>query len=193
MKTICILITFLSSFLLLNSQTDILKSIKQDYYDIQKEIDAQKNEDIPQNNTKIVVNQMMPAIGCQTVEYDLYFYLNENEFDVSFDHSLWFATREYNVAQSMFVYEEFLYDGDGNLSFYFQIEKTETCKQLRCYFNENKLIKVIYKEGLLDADYGCGNYKIVLESENELPEDYKLGDILDRAKNIIKIHSLLDR
>lgn len=193
MKRFCFFLALMLSAFAANSQVELIENIKQNYYYVQKVIKAQITEDIPENNAKIVINQLMPAIGSQTIEYNFYFSLIELDDEVSFDHNLNFATRKYNVAQSMFVYEEFLFDENGDLIFYFQSEQSEICKQIRCYFNKNKLIKVIYKEAELNDEYECSKYKVILESKNKLPEDYGLGYIQGTANDLLEIHRLLDK
>lgn len=195
MKNLIVLLLLFSSIFPIFSQTDALKNIRQQYSDVHRDIKAQKNEDIPKNHAQIIINQMMPSIGAQTIEYNFYFSLVEPVDDYSFDHYLSFATRKYNVAQSLFVYEEFLYDSDGNLIFYFDKELSQNCTELRCYFENNKLFKVLYKVADLEANKcpDASKYKTILNSKNELPEDFSLNVIKSSADDILTIYRLLDK
>ncbi len=196
MKNLFIFVVFMIFSVFGNTQTGKIESIREQYSFAQQEISGQKNEDLPENNMHIVINQMMPAIGSQTVEYYFYFQLKEPDDDVSFLHDLFFVTRKYNVAESSEIYEEFLFDLSGNLIFYFQNAREEKCKQIRCYFSDNKLIKVLYKEADLNEDEECpasSKYKLVLQSKNKLPEDYALEYIQATAKNIASFFNLIDK
>lgn len=194
MKRIEIILVFILIVVFANSQNSEIVNIKQQYYNVHQEITAQQNQDVPENNAKIIVNQTMPAIGPQTIEYNFYFQLKDLEDDVSFEHDLLFVTRTYNIAASYFFYEEFLYDLSGKLIFYYSSVHDTICKQLRCYFKDDVLIKVIYKQADF-VDFECpenDDFNVVLESKDKLPEDYTLETIQGTGYDMKTIYNILD-
>ncbi|RLD48920.1 MAG: hypothetical protein DRI94_11850 [Bacteroidetes bacterium] len=195
MKSLQIIILFFCFAGVLNAQTNEIKNIREQYTQIQKEIAAQKNDDMPKNNMHIIVNQNMPGIGEQQIEYHFYFELEDIQDQVPEHHNMFFATRQYNVAASSDTYEEFLYDLSGNLLFYFQKTSEEKCKQLRCYFKDNKLIKVIYKEADLidDTCPSSSKYKVLIQSKNKLPQDFGMEYLRSTSKSIMSIFKALDK
>ena len=198
MKLFKLSVLFLSFFGVLKAQTNDIKHIREKYSAIQKQIVAQKNNDIPENNTHIIIKQNMPAIGEQQIDYNFYFELedyNGSDDKIPEHHNLLFATRKYNVAASSETYEEFLYDESGNLIFYFQKVREEKCSQLRCYFKDNKLIKVIYKEAAVIDDKcpSASKYKVILQSKNKLPEDFGMEYLRSVSKKIKTIFTALDK
>lgn len=191
-----VLFSLLSS--VMYSQKSDIQFIRESYNEAQEKIKHQKNDDIPQDNMKISVNQNMPAIGPQTIDYVFYFDLIFDEEKTEYIHSLNFATRQYNVAASVFSYEEFLYNADGELIFYFLKEENaydEKTFELRLYYKDENLIKVLAKElkegGNPDNP---ADYEVSLLSKNEVPsyfEDYKNG-VIPLGKTIKSIYEKVD-
>mgnify|MGYP000875007147 CR=1 FL=1 len=154
MKKITLLL--LSNFiaLLLLSQNNDISYIQQKYKEAKANIASQEKGDIPTDCYTFELNQNLPAIGPQTITYKLYFKLEEiSDIDSVFPYqqTLFFATRQYNIAASLFAYEEYLFD-NNKLIFVFVNEKSETCVQKRFYFkNETPFLTKISKFNDIDC------------------------------------------
>ena len=192
---------FLLTFLLFGNsfvfgQNDEISQIKEYYYYIQENIEHQKNGDIPADSLHIVLEQNMPAIGPQIFTYNFYFSMPFDDETYEYYHSLSFVKRTYNVAASMYVYEEFLYNGIGDLVFYYMKYETETCKEIRYYFSDKKLIKAEVRELKIDGDcQKFDNYEVVFQSNNKFPEFYteEFTDIYEKSQNIKDIFKIIDK
>ena len=188
-----ILILFSSTFVF--SQNEDIQDIREIYYLIQEKIEHQNNGDIPEDNLQIVLNQNMPAIGPQTIDYNFYFTLDFDDGIGEYVHTLDFVTRSYNIAASLYVYEEFLYNGVGDLVFYYMKYESAACKEIRFYFSNNELIKATVKE--LNVDGNCEEFEdftISYQSKNEFPEFYieEFTDIQEKSQHIKDIYKLLE-
>ncbi len=190
LSTFCLL---LLSIFILNAQEQDITKIKQLYNDAQENIAYQKNGDIPEDNIHLVINQNMPALGPQTYDYNFYFTLDYSEEEPGeYFHTLCFVNRSFNFAQSAFYYEEFLYDKNGDLVFYFLRMKAAFCFELRCYFKDENLIKILIKEVNSDGDCENSNdYVITHQSVNEVPYNYEeyvnsIKPASEKIKNIFK-------
>ncbi|MBN2892460.1 MAG: hypothetical protein JXL97_11380 [Bacteroidales bacterium] len=184
---------------IINAQNSDIQFIRDSYNSAQENINYQLNEEIPQDNMKITVNQNIAAIGPQTIEYTYYFdYVFLDEPTYEYTHKLYFATRSYNVAASLFSYEEFLYNENGELIFYFLRENSaysELDFEIRLYYKQNQLIKVIAKELKEAGDpENSDDYVKTFEAKNDVPEYFedRINTIINLGKSIKDIYLKVD-
>ena len=98
---------------------------------------------------EVNVKQNLPGTGYHKERIRLYFYEDEcdeeNTDGTLLSRSLHFVTWKYNYAAREF-YEEYLYDKQGNIEFaYIRNADMDHFKggELRCYFQNGKLFKVL--------------------------------------------------
>lgn len=165
---------FLLAFSSLNviAQNDVMQKIVKLYTEAKDIVQQQKNEDIPIDCFTYILNQNLPAIGQQTIKYDMYFTLDNNEDngdEPTYLQTLKLVEKSYNIAAGKF-YEEFLFD-KGELVFYYGKEIYINCNEIRMYFDNKSLIKM--KVTTFDAD-SC---KTILNQETftnkNVPSEYK--------------------
>lgn len=196
MKIIYLISFFLISSFSVFSQTKEIKQIKELYYSVQENIEQQRNEEIPQDNLQIILNQNMAAIGPQTVSYNFYFTLKFDEEETyEYYHTLNFVTRSYNIAASVYYYEEFLYNDKGELIFYFLKQESEYSFEIRCYYSNNELINITIKDLKEDGNYqNSADYIQTYESTNKIPENHEedCKFIKLKAENILEIYKKID-
>jgi len=159
-------------------------------YDVAKSIiDAQKNGDIPDDHYQINLNQNLPAVGPQTISYDMYFSLADNMDDDDFyDQKLKITEKSYNIAGNSF-YEEYLFE-NGKLIFFFYKEKFNNCREIRVYFSQEDVVWL--SETNFDED-DCQNIISQVEYSNKnLPADYNesIENAIIEAKIIMKLFNM---
>lgn len=195
MKKIMFLLGLVLFFIETFSQESEIKFIREQYSKAQENIGYQRDSLIPLDNIKITLNQNMPAIGQQTFDYNFFFTLEySEEVDGEYFHQLYFATKSYNIAASYFSYEEFLFNEKEELIFYFLKYRSgyepEFNREIRCYFNNNKLIKITVKEAPFENDDESELvFKQVYESTSKVPDNFKedydnLFSTLENIKDI---------
>ncbi len=196
MKKIVLINILMCSCFLLNAQNSHISKIRSDYSEIQKSIQNQRT-DIPKNDISIIQNQNVAGIGEQKIEYKFWFDIIYYDSD-DMKHRLDFATRKYHIAASVYSYEEFMFDNAGNLSFYYIRLNSEYEKidyEIRLYFNNKKLIKVIAKELQPNGNRRkSSDYKKTFESADKVPnyfsDNYK--NLPTLAKDIKNLFYIVD-
>jgi len=197
MKKIIFLFLIISIFFQISfSQEAEIKKIRELYKTAQENIGYQRDSLIPFDNLKITLNQNMPAIGQQTFDYEFYFSLEySEETEGEYFHQLYFATKSYNIAASYFSYEEFLFNDKGELVFYFikysSGYEPEFNREVRCYFQNEKLIKINVKEAPLNYDDENPIFNQIYENSNVVPDYFKedYSYILSTAEEIKNIYN----
>lgn len=96
-----------------------------------------KEAELPPNQTVVTSNYMAAGAG-PVNDVTTYFYLGDYDEDLNRQiYAVNFIVRKYNVGATEF-YQEFLFDEDGILIFYFEkSDKDET----RYYWGYNELVK----------------------------------------------------
>ncbi len=191
MRRFLFLVVLFLQFFYTYSQNNDIDFIRDLYNQTQKKINSQKDSLVPQDNMRIVLNRNMPAIGPQKISYKFYFTLCLNESDsVYYYHKLDFVKCSYNFAASAFYYEEFLFDNRANLVFYFLRYKSQITREYRCYFKDNKLIKITVKKLKENGNAeNFNDYQQVFESTNKIPEYFRndYAKINSKADDVLKI------
>lgn len=196
MKTISILITIISFVVSVEAQNTDIAFIQQKYKEAKSIISSMEANEIPMDFYTFVLNQNLPAIGQQTITYKLYFKLEEiSNIDSVFPYqqTLIFATRQYNIAASVFAYEEYLFD-KNQLIFVFVNEKTETCLQQRFYFKKqniflakiSKFSDIDCKQLLEEAKFE--SKKIPIETQQIIEEKKAIANIILSIFNTFKAY-----
>jgi hypothetical protein len=97
---------------------------------------------------------------------------------------LYYVTVEYNIAASVKYHIEYLYNDKAELIFCFYQEVTgydNLYKEIRFYFDSNKLIKYSDKEFMLNEDMSQGS----IQKQEELTEKFS-KEVLSSAASYIK-------
>lgn len=92
---------------------------------------------LPANKLVANADYMVPGSGPSKEVISYHFSLKEDEEGGPSYHQLYFLTRKYNVAARTY-YQEFLYDGQGRLVFFF--EQGEQVNETRYYWNGSELV-----------------------------------------------------
>jgi hypothetical protein len=147
---------------------------KQDIANAQKKA----KEGAPANETVVNSNYMLPGNGPGKCATHYYYTLKEDENLGRFFFTPYFITNSYNVAAHKY-YQEFLYDKEGNLVFYYEKNnQSGKDEETRFYFAQDGLDT---EEGLV--------YEINTGSRQmEPPFVYRLGSELLNA-----FHFLMNR
>lgn len=130
----------------------IIANIRKKYAQVKQRQDSKKKAELPPDETVITSNYM--AAGAGPVK-DVTRYYYDGDFDEDLgreDYKVYFMVRKYNVGAKGF-YQEFLYDDDGSLIFFF--EKSDT-NETRYYWSKDGLAKEDIKgEPLTDEVFAC--------------------------------------
>lgn len=149
MKTKFLLIPFLSLFCAFNFDTaaQSVADVRELYNQVKADI-ARQNDDIHMvNKWDLTMQHNVPGIGPQTIKFALnlspYSYSDDGQ---TLPHKLQLASCSYNVAARK-IYEEFLYDADGQLVFAYRtqplLDDNATKQHVRIYRHKNKLLKLL--------------------------------------------------
>ncbi|MBN2663725.1 MAG: hypothetical protein JXR68_08760 [Bacteroidales bacterium] len=191
MKKFCLL--FLSSLLSISliSQNPTVMKIWQTYNTAKSTIEAQQNGDIPEDHYKFILNQNLPAVGPQTITYDLYFSLVEQYDDDDFyEQEINIAQKSYNIAGREFT-EEYLFE-DEKLIYFFYKEYSDNCREIRIYFDNEEVVR--FSETILNYN-NCEDIISQVEyNKTNLPSDYDetVQTALSDANFIVKIFILFN-
>ena len=130
----------------------VLADIRKKYAQVKERQDYRKKAELPPDETVVTSNYM--AAGAGPIK-DVTHYYYSGDFDEDLgrqDYTVYFMVRKYNVG-AMDYYQEFLYDDDGSLIFYF--EKSDT-NETRYYWSSDGLAKEDIKgERLTDEVMAC--------------------------------------
>lgn len=111
--------------------------------------DPENPPELPLNITTVKSHYMAPGAGEITEEINYYYHSDHNSETGEPYYFLYFISRKYVRTISTY-YEEFLYDKNLNLVFYFCQKATDTGKEIvkeetRYYWGKDGLIKEIIK------------------------------------------------
>jgi hypothetical protein len=169
----------------LSAQDSSIIKIRERYTEIQKWI---SEEFLTPVIVTTAVNR--PAIGMQNTTISYYWNNMDSESyggeegDYVVKRDLYFVTVEYNIAASVKYHIEYLYDDKGKLLFCFYQEAStydNIFKEIRFYFNNDKLIKYSNKDFTLNEDLSQGS----VQKQNELSEKFS-KETLAQANGYIK-------
>ncbi len=119
------------------SSKEIIEAIRKRYAEVKEMQKLRKEAELPPNQTVVTSNYMAAGAG-PVNDVTTYFYLGDYDEDLNRQiYAVNFIVRKYNVGATEF-YQEFLFDEDGILIFYFEkSDKDET----RYYWGYNELVK----------------------------------------------------
>ncbi len=145
----------------------LVSEIRSDYASAKQNIAQQDEEANMRHSIFFEFNRNEPGIGPQTYKYKLYFtplYGRNGELN----HRLLFATVNYNVADKKFS-QEFLFDKDGSLEFYFgsSHDYEGNIRETRFYFGKMTNVKSIIRE----RPESGGDFNILYDGI-KIPESY---------------------
>lgn len=129
---------------------------------------------------EIIKDRIVPGVGPQITSTKLFFHENYEDYLKS-SKILLKAVVTYNVAQSLSVYEEYLFE-NNKVIFYYEKLKGYTCGEKRFYFKNNKLIKLksnpisceYFEELLEDYEKNSNFSEYELEEANRIMEEGKI-------------------
>lgn len=120
-----------------------VQQIRERYSAVKAEIAAGNVEGAVKNSSTLTMEHMVPGTGPQTVRYEFFFSpYDYNEDGYLVDHRLELVQTSYNIAARK-MYEEYLYDGDGNLLFIYgrrPDEENGGWIETRLYFSGYRII-----------------------------------------------------
>lgn len=198
MKKYIVLTFILFLYIFSFSQNQIVMKIWSSYNQAKSIVQAQKDGDIPEDHYQLTLNQNLPAIGPQSINYEIYFSLIEKyddpdyfeDYGEYYDQEVFLIEKSYNIAGQKF-YEEFLYE-DEKLIFYFYKEIGDNCNEVRIYLQNDKLIRFSKTE--LNSD-DCETISSQVEyTINNLPNEFNetVDLAITQANNLIKIFDSLN-
>ncbi|MBN1253152.1 MAG: hypothetical protein JXR51_03985 [Bacteroidales bacterium] len=170
-KYLSLIIIVLISSVNIFSQTDAIKKIKEQYYQVTDE---------NYQTHQLTFNTMLPAIGLQTTNVKYYYSSIQSNPEID-PYKLTYKVVKilvtYNVAANMDFTFEYLFDDNQNLIFLYENSYNyQENIEKRYYYNKTNLIQINSKtfdnKGLKD-DYS--------ESKN-----FKPNDLQEAKKNMIK-------
>jgi hypothetical protein len=127
--------------------SEVVANVRKKYAEAKEKQDFRKKAELPPDETVVTSNYM--AAGAGPVK-DVTHYYYSGDFDENLGrefYSVYFMTRKYNVG-AVDYYQEFLFDDEGSLIFYF--EKSGT-NETRYYWGPDGLAKEDVKgERLMD-------------------------------------------
>lgn len=192
-----LLLIFLSFFSFkVFCQNDEIQIIRERYNNYKSEIKAQNEGTVPEDNFKIKLCENMPAIGPKVIKYEYYFSLEFDEKKQEYFHQMNFVSRFYSVLSIYFSYEEFLFDNNNKLIFYYKKYQNEidtpVNREIFCYFKNEELLKIIVNNAEFNYNPEIESvYTQVYESNTTIPdyfeEDY--NQILKKIENIKDIYN----
>jgi len=138
MKNFFLLLIFTFSVILSNSQTQSIQKIWQVYEQANEIRNKNSNSDfyiVEQNHT-------LPEVGTQKVFYKIYFktLLNDN-IDKPFEQKINIVEKKYNQSKNNYS-EEYLFDENNNLLYFFRKENYGQYREFRFYFNGEHVEKL---------------------------------------------------
>lgn len=125
------------------AQDHIINEIKNEYYSVTEDNDNYNYHDLSMNFILAAVGEKTKTIRYyhESVQADP----ERDPYDMNF--SLKKVEVKYNVSASNFYTNEYLYNNEGQLIFYFnKAEGSYENHEKRYYYHNNKLIKCIIKE-----------------------------------------------
>ena len=147
------MLLLLSCFCGIQAQSDNprVAEIRKMYAKAKQDIsNAQKlaKEGLPANETVVNSNYMLPGSGPGKCTTHYYYTLEEDENLGRYFFSPYFITNSYNVAAHKY-YQEFLYDKEGNLAFYYEKNnQSGKDEETRLYFadeNQEAVDGIVYE------------------------------------------------
>ncbi len=173
-KTLLIYIYILFAISVFSQNSIVFKTLTE-YNSVMRHINAQKNGDIPDNHYQFILKQNLPAVGEQTINYDIYFSLDDSyDYDDFYQQNINYAEKNYNISDKKF-HEEYLYQND-TLIYYMYKENFEGLKEIRMYFSNGKI--VLLSETTFDKD----NYDNIISQK-----DYKKSNLPDDYNEIVEL------
>lgn len=175
MKNLFLLLIFLFSITLSNSQTQSMQKIWQVY--------QQANQIRTQNTTSdyyiVEQNHTLPDIGQQKLSYKIYFetVLNDN-IDKPFEQIVTIVEKKFNQSKNNFS-EEYLFDKNSNLLYFQRKENFGANREFRFYFKDK------YAESLTISYFDEQTGKKLQKIENYTMQqiNQKFADMLEYSKN----------
>ena len=120
-----------------------VQQIREKYSAVKAEIAAGNVEGAVKNSSTLTMEHMVPGTGPQTVRYEFFFSpYDYNQDGYLVDHRLELVQTSYNIAARK-MYEEYLYDDDGNLIFIYgrrPDEENGGWIDTRLYFSGHRII-----------------------------------------------------
>ena len=131
---------------------DVVADIRKKYAQAKERQEYKKKAELPPDETVVTSSYM--AAGAGPVN-DVTHYYFSGDFDEELgreDYKVYFITRKYNVGARDY-YQEFLFDDDGSLVFYFEKSGTD---ETRYYWSKDGLAKDDVKgERLTEEVFAC--------------------------------------